>query len=148
MLMFSLINLTGISLLWQAFLLFSFCNSLNIFFLSIDLKENDRLFVFIISLILRMLGCFSYFWIAQKTGSVILELVILSRRLLSTLRLGTILLKNLLNVSASCTLFVIVLLLSFNVMHSLGKAYSEERGLIVFQNLNLSVTILLIKLPK
>ena len=146
--MFSLIILTGISLPWQAFLLFSFCNSLNIFFLSINLKENDRLFVPIISLILRMLGCFSYFWIAQKTGSVILGLVILSPRLLSMLRLGTILLKNVLNVSASSTLFVIVLLLSFNVMHSLWKAFSEKRRLIVFQNFLLSVRILFFKLPK
>ena len=129
--MFSLIVLTGISLPRQAFLLFSFCNSLIIFFLSINLKEND-LFEPITSLILSMLGWFSYFWIAQKTGSVILGLVILSPRLLSMLRLGTILLKNVLNVSASSTLFVIVLLLSFNVMHSLWKAFSEKRGLIVF----------------
>ena len=115
--MFSLINLTDISLPWQGFLHFSFCNSLNIFFLSINLKENDRLFVPpIISLILRMLGCFPCFWIAQKTGSVILGLVILSPRLLSMLRLGTILLKNVLNVSASSKLLVIVLLLYFNVM--------------------------------
>ena len=73
----------------------------------------------IISLILRMFGRFSYFSIAQKTGSVILGLFILSPRLLSMLRLGTILLKNVLNISASSTLFVIVLLLSFNVMQSL-----------------------------
>ena len=44
-LMFSLIILTGIRFLDKAFLLFSFCNSLNIFFLSKNLKENDRLFV-------------------------------------------------------------------------------------------------------
>ena len=55
-----------------------------------------------------MLGLFSYFWVAQKTGSVILGLFILSPRLLSMLRLGTILLKNALNVSAGSTLFVIV----------------------------------------
>ena len=97
--MFSLIILTSTSLPWQTFLLFSFCNSLNIFFLSINLKKNDRLFVPIISLILRMAECFSYFWIAQKTGSVILGLVILSPRLLSMLRLGMILLKNVLSVS-------------------------------------------------
>ena len=109
MTMFSLIILTGILLPGQAFLLFSFCNSLNIFFLSINLKENDRLLVAIISLIFRMLGCFSYFWNAQKTGSVILELVILSPTLLSMLILGTILLKYVLNVSDSSTLFVIVL---------------------------------------
>ena len=46
-----------------------------------------------------------------------LGLVILSPRLLSILRLGTILLKSVLNVSASSTLIVIVLLLSFNVIH-------------------------------
>ena len=64
------------------------------------------------------------------------------------LRLGTILLKNVLNVSASSALFVIVLLLSFNVMHSLWKVFSEKRGLKVFQNFLLSVTILLFKLRK
>ena len=64
------------------------------------------------------------------------------------LRLGTILLKNVLNVSASSTLFVIVLLLSFNVMRSLWKAFLEKRGLMVFQNFLLLVTILLFKLPK
>ena len=64
------------------------------------------------------------------------------------LRLDTILLKNVLNVSASFTLFVIVLLLSFNVMHSLRKAFLEKRGLIVFQNFLVSVTILLFKFPK
>ena len=133
MLMFSLIILTGISLPWQAFLLFSFCNSLNIFFLSINLKENDSFF---------------HFWIAQKTGSVIWELVILSLGLLSMLRLGTILLKNVLNVSASSSLFLIVLLLSFNVMHSLWKAFSEKRGIVVSQNFLLSVTIFLFKFPK
>ena len=46
-----------------------------------------------------------------------LGLVILSPRLLTMLRLGTILLKNVLNASASSTLFVIVLLRSFNVVH-------------------------------
>ena len=75
-----------------------------------------------------MLGCFSYFWITQKTGSVILVLVVLSPRLLSMLRLGTILLKNVLNVSANVlnvsALFVIVLLLFFNVMHSLWKVFT------------------------
>ena len=145
MLMSSLIILTGISLPWQAFLLFSFCNSLNIFFLSINLKED--IFLPIISLILRMLGWFSYFWIAQKTGSIILGLVILSPRLLSMLRLGTILLKNVLNVSASSTLFAIVLLFPFNVMDSLWKVFYEKRGLTVFQNFLLSLTILLFKFP-
>ena len=64
------------------------------------------------------------------------------------LRLGTILLKNVLNVSASSTLFAIVLLLSFNVMQSLQKALLEKRGLIVFQNFLLSVANLLFKFPK
>ena len=95
-----------------------------------------------------MLGWFSYFWIAQKTGSIILGLVILSPRLLSMLKLGTVLLKNVLNVSASSILFVIVLLLSFNVIHSLWKSFSEKRGVIVFQNFLLLVTILLFKFPK
>ena len=48
------------------------------------------------------------------------------------LRLGTILLRNILNVSASYPLFVIVLLFSFNAMHSLWKAFLEKRGLTVF----------------
>ena len=76
--MFSLNILTGISLLWQAFLLSSFCNSLNIFFLSINLEENYRLFVSIISLILRIHGCFSYLpldctknWISNGLGYTI-----------------------------------------------------------------------------
>ena len=54
-------------------------------------------------------------------------LVILSPRLLSTLKLGTILLKYVLNVSASSSLFVIVSVLSLNVAHSLWKAFSEKR---------------------
>ena len=66
-----------IACLTNFFYLFSFCNSLNIFFLWINLKENDRFFLPIISLILRMLLWFSYFWTAQKTGSLILILVIL-----------------------------------------------------------------------
>ena len=74
------------------------------------------MFVPIISLILRIPGCFSYFWIAQKTGSVIFGLVISSPRVLSVLRLVTILLKNILNVAASSTLFVTVSLISFNVI--------------------------------
>ena len=53
---------------------------------------------------------------------LVLELVILFLRLLSMLRLGTILLKNVLNVSTGSSLFSIFLLLSFNVMHSLWEA--------------------------
>ena len=48
-------------------------------------------------------------WIRNMGGGV----VILSPRLLSMLRLGTILLKNVLNVSASSLVFVIGLLLFF-----------------------------------
>ena len=66
-------------------------------------------------------------------------LVIFSPRLLSMTRLGTILLKNVLNVSASSSLFVIILLLSFNVMNSLWKVFSDKRGPIVFQIFLLSV---------
>ena len=54
------------------------------------------------------------------------------RYIIVYLRLDIILLKNVLNVSASSSLLVIALLLSFNVMHSLWKASSEKRGLIVF----------------
>ena len=110
MLMFSLIILTGVSLPRQSFMLFSFCNSLKVLFLSINLKENDR----------YMIG-------------IILGLVILSPRLLSMSRLGMILLKNVLNVLASSSLFVSILLLSFNVMNSLWKVFSDKRGPIVFQ---------------
>ena len=66
-----------------------------------------------------MLGWFSYSLIAQKTGLVICGSVILSPRLFFKLRFGRILLKTVLNVSASSSLFVIVLLISFNVMHFL-----------------------------
>ena len=91
-----------------------------------------------------MLGRFSYFWIAHTAGSVILGFVILSLSLLSMLILGTVLQKNLLNISTRSSLFVIVLLLSFNVMHSLWRAFSEKRELIVFQNFLLSVLVSLI----
>ena len=74
-----------------------------------------------------------------KNGLVLLGLVILSPRLLPKLGLSTILLKCALNVSASWLLFVIVSLLFFNVIHSLLKAFSEKRGLIVFQNFLLSL---------
>ena len=47
--------------------------------------------------------------------------------------------KNVLNVSASSSLFVIILLLSFNVMNSLWKVFSDKRGPIVFQIFLLSV---------
>ena len=60
------------------------------------------------------------------------------------LRLGTMLLENVLNVSATSTLFVIVLLLSFNAMHFLWKGFLGKRGLVVFQIFLLSVTILLL----
>ena len=53
---------------------------------------------------------------------------IVSPRLLPMLKLGTILLKNILNISASYSIFVIVLLLYLNVMHSLWKAFLDKRG--------------------
>ena len=61
-----------------------------------------------------------------------------SPRLLSKLRFDTILPKKVLKVLASSSLFVIVLLLSLNVMHSLWKAFTEKRELKVLQNLSLS----------
>ena len=67
---------------------------------------------------------------------------------MSKLSWGTILLINVLSASASFSLFVIVLLLSFNIMHSLWKALSEKKGLTVFENFLLSVTILLLKFPR
>ena len=95
-----------------------------------------------------MLGCFvirldcTENWISNiEVGYIIPKITVY-------VETGTILLKNILNVSASSLLFVIVLLLSFNVMHSLWKDFSEKRGLIVFQNFLLSVTILLFKLRK
>ena len=139
MLMFYLINLTGISLPWQAFLLFSFCNSLNIFFLWISLKENDRLLLPITSLILRMLRCLSYFWIAQKTVSVILGLVILPPRLLSLLRMGTILLKNVFNVSAPSALLKCYAL-SMESLFEEKRTYSFPKFSIISNNFVVYVT--------
>ena len=89
-----------------------------------------------------MLWWFSYFLIVEKSVSAILELVTLSSRLLSKLRLGTISLKSILNVSASSSLFIIFLLLSFNVMYSLWKFFLEKIGLLFLQNFLLSVTTL------
>ena len=67
-----------IACLTSFFYLFSFCSSLNIFFLWINLKENNRFFY---PSFLWFWECFcdwfSYFWTAQKTGSLILVLVIL-----------------------------------------------------------------------
>ena len=85
-----MLMLTSISLSSHGFLFFRFSNSLNIFFLSINLKGKDRFSLPIIFSALRMIGWFSYFFIAWETGSVILGLVIQSPRLLSLLRLGTI----------------------------------------------------------
>ena len=73
MLMFSLIILTGISLPGQAFLLFSFWNSLNIFFLSINLKEND---LPIISLIFKMLLDCTENWISNMGLGYIIPKII------------------------------------------------------------------------
>ena len=61
-------------------------------------------------------------------------MVTLSPRLLSKLRLGTISLKSIFNVSASSSLFVILLLLYFNVMNSLWNFFLEKIGLLFFQN--------------
>ena len=71
-----------------------------------------------------------------------------SQRLLSKLRFDTILPKKVLKVLASSSLFVIVLLISLNVMHSLWKAFTEKRELKVLQSFLLSVTILLFKFPR
>ena len=78
-------------------------------------------------------------WISNMGVGYIIPKIILM------LRLGTILLKNVLNVSATSSLFVIVLLLFFDVVHSLWKVFSTKRGLIVFQNFLSLVAILLFK---
>ena len=101
----------------------------------INLKENNRFFLPENAWVIFILFDSTENWISN------VGLVTSYPRLLSMLRLGTILLKNVLNVSASRSLFVIVLLFSFNVMHSLWKAFSKKRGLTVFQNFLLSVEI-------
>ena len=122
---FSLIILTGISLYWQAFLGFNLRNSFKSVSLVTKLKEKD-----IFSFILMILGCFSYLFIAFKTGSKILRFSVISTKFLSNLRFWVILLKKVLKVSASSWLFVIVLLLSFSIIVSLQNAFSENRGLV------------------
>ena len=57
------------------------------------------------------------------------------------MRFDTILMNYGLNIPASASLFVIVLLLSFNVMHSPQKSFAKKRRLIVFQKFLLSVAI-------
>ena len=81
-----------------------------------------------------MLRWFSYFLIALKTGSVILGLVLLSPTLNVYVEIAYDFTENVLKVSGSSTLFAIVLLHSFNILHSLWKAFSEKRGLTVFRN--------------
>ena len=130
--------MTGISISWQAFLGFNMRNPLNIVSLETKPKENDIFLFFFFSFILMILGCFSYFFVAFKTGSEVLRLYEISTKLLFILRFLVMLLKKVLKVSASSWLFVIVLLLSFRIIVSLQNAFSENRGLIVCQNILLS----------
>ena len=130
--------MTGISISWQAFLGFNMRNPLNIVSLETKPKENDIFLFFFFSFILMILGCFSYFFVAFKTGSEVLRFYEISTKLLFILRFLVMLLKKVLKVSASSWLFVIVLLLSFRIIVSLQNAFSENRGLTVCQNILLS----------
>ena len=104
--------MTGTSLSWQAFLGFNLRNLLKIVSLIIKLNEKDIFLFFNFSFILMILGWFSYFFIAFKTGSELLRFFVISTKLLSTWIFWVMLLKNVLKVWASFGLFVIVLLLS------------------------------------
>ena len=101
-----------ISLSWQAFLGFNLRNLFKIVSLIIKLNEKDIFLFFNFSFILMILGWFSYFFIAFKTGSELLRFFVISAKLLSTRRFWVMLLKKVLKVWASFGLFVIVLLLS------------------------------------
>ena len=70
---FSLIILTGISLSSQACLGFNLHDSFKIVSLVTKLKEKDIFLFFIFSLISMIFGCFSYLFIAFKTGSDVLK---------------------------------------------------------------------------
>ena len=119
---FSLTILTGILLSWQAFSGFSLCYSFKIVSLVTKLKEKDIFLFFIFYFIFMILGSFSYFLIASKTGSEILKFSLISNKLLSILRFWFMLLKKVLKLSVSLWLFVMVLLLSFNIIVSLQNA--------------------------
>ena len=140
---FSLIILTGISLSWQAFLGFNLRNSFKIVSLVTKLKEKDIFLFFIFSFIWMILGCFSYFFIAFKTGSEILRFSVISTKLLSILRFWVMLLKKAWRVLASLWLFVIFLLLSFSIIAFFPNVFSKNRGRIVCQNFLLSEITLL-----
>ena len=62
--------------------------------------------------------------------------------------ISTILLKCLLNIFASFSLLLIVLLLLFKIMVSLWKAISKKKGPIGFQNFILPETKLWFRFPK
>ena len=95
-----------------------------------------------------ILGWYSYFLIALKIGSVISEFTIFLARVLSISKLSTSLMKCLLKISASSSLLLRVLLLSFKIKVSLWKVFSEERGWTAFQNFLLSETTLWSTFPK
>ena len=131
---FSLIILTGMSLSLQAFLGFNLRNSFKIVFLVTKLKEKDMFLFLVFFFIFMILRCFSYFFIAFKTGSEVLRFCGIYTKLLFILRFWVMLLKKVLKVSASLWLFLTVLLLSFKNIVSLRNASSENRRLIVCQN--------------
>ena len=119
---FSVTILTEISLSWQAFSGFSLCYSFKIVSLVTKLKEKDIFLFFIFYFIFMILGSFSYFLIAFKTGSEILRFSLISNKFLSILRFWFMLLKKVLKLLTSLWLFVMVLLLSFNIIVSLQNA--------------------------
>ena len=133
---------TGISLSGQAFLFSSLRISAKILFFVSKIKENFRTLPLMKCLIFFIFGWFSYFLIALKTGTVMSELAILLARVSPNSKLSTSLLKCLLNVSASSSLLLIVLLILFKIIDSMGKAFSEKGGPTVFKNILLSETTL------
>ena len=76
-------------------------NPLNIVSLEAKPKENDIFLFFFFSFILMILGCFSFFFVAFKTGSEVLRFYEISTKLLSILRFLVMLLKKVLKVSAN-----------------------------------------------
>ena len=127
-----------ISLSWQGFLLSRLWISPKTLCFISKISENFRSVPLMKYLFFYILGWYSYFAIALKTGSVMYELVILLARIWSISKLSTSLLKCSLKISASFSLSLLVLLFLFKIADSLWKAFSEKRGLIVFQNFLLS----------
>ena len=99
-----------------------------------------------VSLIIFMLGCFLYSWIALSTGLLIFETLYNESSLTLMLSSFTLLLKKAYSFSAISISDDMMLLLSTNVMVSIVFAFSKKRGLTVFQNFLLSLMFLMLKL--